>query len=149
MDSEQFKKLQSSGKHERMGSYGEKEIKRKRTDDGEDDEVQQFFALVDRIQAMHRHFRQKQVNPVSAELVSSMEENVGANIIKRESIWKPSFEPEDFSYLYSNVHPSAQSESTSCMNNSATASGASKQLDRGTDKSMPTERFDLNVEPAS
>ncbi|KAH9307762.1 hypothetical protein KI387_035673, partial [Taxus chinensis] len=117
----------------------EKERKRPRPDDSEDD-VQQFFALVDRIQEIHRLFKQNRMNAFFTREISSInEENVCANVIAPISPWKLSFKHEDF------CGPAWKDyrDVTSCEETNA----VTEKL--GTDKYMAVETFDLNVEATS
>ncbi|GLJ05972.1 hypothetical protein SUGI_0029530 [Cryptomeria japonica] len=83
--------------HEKKQSEGEKGRKRPAQDDNED-EVQEFFALVDRIHAVHKLYKQRPMHcPSAGEIPTS--QIVGGDFIKGKSSWKPSFQWEDFSTL--------------------------------------------------
>ncbi|KAH9307770.1 hypothetical protein KI387_035681, partial [Taxus chinensis] len=108
----------------------EKDKKRSRPDDS-GEEVHQFFALVDRIEAMQRIFKQHRMNGVSS-------------VIARESPWKPSFEHEDFCSPPWKRRNSLQSDSISCEKKNTGSSGVAGKPDN--DEYMAVRSFDLNVE---
>ncbi|KAH9307763.1 hypothetical protein KI387_035674, partial [Taxus chinensis] len=118
------------------------ERKRPRSDDSED-EFQQFFALVDRIQEKHRLCKQNGMKGIFAREILTIRENVCANIIVPISPWKPAFEHEDF------CGPAwkGNRDLTSCEEKNVGSSAVTEKQE--SDKYMAVEIFDLNVEAAS
>ncbi|GLJ24376.1 hypothetical protein SUGI_0465340 [Cryptomeria japonica] len=111
----------------------------------DDREVQEFFALLDRIQSMRMLLKQKQMNGFTAEEISTVQ-NMGSDVIKRRSLWKPSFEWEDFSILTREDNPSAPRNSRFSANNKVGRSEKSLKPDMGSDKWKRVANFDLNIE---
>ncbi|GLJ24382.1 hypothetical protein SUGI_0465640 [Cryptomeria japonica] len=131
-----------------MGSCPESKSKRPRTDD-DGNEVEEFFTLVDRIQALNKLYKKKRMNSTSAEGVLFMEEIVGSDVLNGKPPWKPKFQPEDFSEVPSKGTPCAHKDSTRCMNEIAGDSGLCQKENIGRKKLMGMESFDLNVEATS
>ncbi|GLJ05970.1 hypothetical protein SUGI_0029470 [Cryptomeria japonica] len=122
-------KFGESGKKQ---SESKKGRKRPAEDDNED-EVQQFFSLVDRIHAMHKLYKQRPMNcPSPGERPTS--HIVRDNVIQAKSLWKPSFQWEDFSAL-----GGKDSNFTDC-------SVVCEKPCIGRDQTMGVRSFDLNVE---
>ncbi|XP_057818433.1 uncharacterized protein LOC131031354 [Cryptomeria japonica] len=130
-------KLHCSPKHARSEFDGGIASKRQRTGDNGDG-FQEFSALIDRIQEMHRDFRQRRMD---FQKISTVE-NVGVHDIKRKSLWKPSFEWEDFSCFVSKANASAQGNLSCCKIKKARNSVV-------VDEYMPVGSLDLNAEPTS
>ncbi|GLJ05967.1 hypothetical protein SUGI_0029400 [Cryptomeria japonica] len=126
-------KLQSCADHERKQCEGEKGRKRPAEDDNED-EVQEFFALVDRIHSMHKLYKEKPMKRPSAGKIPTSQ-NDGGSVIKRKSPWKPSFQWEDFSAMARNDF-----SFTCCSKTNARSSVVSEKSCIG------VGNLDLNVE---
>ncbi|GLJ05966.1 hypothetical protein SUGI_0029350 [Cryptomeria japonica] len=109
------------------------------TADDNGDEVQAFFSLVDRIQAVGKLLKKKRLDFSSAPEISTSV-NVDSSAMKLKSAWKLSLEWEDFSYL---TRKESQKDLT-CSN--ASTSMVSEESDIKTDKSNQVKSFDLNVE---
>ncbi|GLJ05976.1 hypothetical protein SUGI_0029690 [Cryptomeria japonica] len=124
--------------HEKKQSEEENGRKRPAQDENED-EVQQFFALVDRIHAVYKLYKQKPMDCPSAE-ETPKSQIVGGDFILGKSSWKPSFKWEDFSAL-----AGKGSTFTNCSDNKSTLVVCEK-LCIGRDQTMGVRSFDLNVE---
>ncbi|GLJ05968.1 hypothetical protein SUGI_0029420 [Cryptomeria japonica] len=127
------------GEHERKQYEGEKCRKRPAEDENED-EVQEFFGVVDRIHAMQKLFKQKLMSCPSAGKIPTYQ-NDGGSFINLKSSWKPSLEWEDFSAL------ARKSSSFSYRSNTnAVTWVVAESPCIGSDQNMGVGRFDLNVE---
>ncbi|GLJ24381.1 hypothetical protein SUGI_0465500 [Cryptomeria japonica] len=111
----------------------------------DDSEVEEFFGLVVRIQAMRKLFKHKQTNCCSAEIIPTIQ-NVGSKVINTKAPWKPSFVWEDFLISSGQNSPSSQRNLPSCTNRNICSSGRSLEPDMGSDKYKRVESFDLNIE---
>ncbi|GLJ05980.1 hypothetical protein SUGI_0029790 [Cryptomeria japonica] len=124
--------------HEKRQCEGGKGRKRPAEVENED-EVQQFFAVVDRIHAMHKLYKQRPMNsPCAGHTPTS--QIVGAHVIQGKSLWKPSFQWADFSAL-----AGKDSSLSDCSNNTSTSVVCGKAC-IGRDQNMGVRSFDLNVE---
>ncbi|XP_059076165.1 protein NEGATIVE REGULATOR OF RESISTANCE-like [Cryptomeria japonica] len=129
------KTMQSCQTYEESGRHGENKSKRPRTDDDER-EAQEFFALVENIQALKK-------------LMNSVPEgNNCANLINGRSPWKPVLQWEDFSNLPPKRSPCAQM-GMSCFTQEGISCGVSREADNECEKYMGGKSFDLNEEPTS
>ncbi|GLJ24380.1 hypothetical protein SUGI_0465480 [Cryptomeria japonica] len=165
MDFNRFSKsLQCSVESEATEWEGKEKNKRAQTDDKEggesldmeekecklcpradDSEVDRFFALLERIQAMRKLFKRKQTNWSSAEKRPKAQ-NMGGKDIKQISSWKPTFMWEDFSISSGEASPSAQMDLSSCTENNTGRSGRSLKPDSESDNYKQVKSFDLNLE---
>ncbi|GLJ05975.1 hypothetical protein SUGI_0029650 [Cryptomeria japonica] len=132
---EQEHKFGENGKKICEGGKG----KKRPAEDENEDELQEFFALVDRIHAIHKLYKQRRMNfPSAGETPTS--QIVGGDVIQGKSLWKPSFQWEDF-------FPLAGRDSTinDCSNNSSTLV-VCEMTCVGSDQRLVVSSFDLNVE---
>ncbi|GLJ05981.1 hypothetical protein SUGI_0029810 [Cryptomeria japonica] len=125
--------------HGKKQSEGENCRKRPPAEVENEDEVQEFFAVVDRIHAMHKLYKQGPMNsPSGGETPTS--QITGGDVIHGKSLWKPSLEWEDFSAL-----AGKESSFSDCSNNTSTSVVCEKPC-IGRDQKMGVRSFDLNVE---
>ncbi|GLJ05979.1 hypothetical protein SUGI_0029730 [Cryptomeria japonica] len=114
------------GEHGKKKCEGEKGRKRP-AEENNKDEVQEFFALLGRIHAMHKLYKERRMNFPSAGQ-------------KPTSVWKLSFQWEDFSSL-----PWKDSSFGDYSNNTSTSVVCEKPC-IGRDQRLGERSFDLNVE---
>lgn len=146
------RKLQSPPKQDdNQESYALGDSNRSRMDDG-GDEIAIFFALVDRIRATNKMMKQKHATFDPAKATSTAAENTEVKIVTSKSLWKPSFEWEDFSYGDMMFGGNGQSSNVwDSANNSASSLKEIQKPDIGIGegKRRSVESFDLNAEPPS